>query len=132
MTRLSDNHIAAIQAWVKSGAPEGDPKDLPRAPVFQAGWHIKPDVVLTIPRPRWRPATRMTTSRETPLHPLNSWIVGKPEVGLVKTAISERRAVSDELSRECDVRQIKFKLLHVSFPQPRRVSTAPPVSTPRP
>lgn len=47
--RLSDNDIAAIEAWVKSGAPEGDPKHLPSPPVFHAGWHITPDVVITIP-----------------------------------------------------------------------------------
>jgi mono/diheme cytochrome c family protein len=47
--RLSDQEIATIVAWVKSGAPEGDPKDLPLAPEYRDGWHIKPDVVLTIP-----------------------------------------------------------------------------------
>ena len=47
--RLSDAEIATIVAWVNGGAKEGDPKDLPTAPVFEAGWHIKPDVVLTIP-----------------------------------------------------------------------------------
>ena len=47
--RLSDADIATIDMWVRSGAKEGDPKDLPPAPVFPVGWHIKPDVVLTIP-----------------------------------------------------------------------------------
>ncbi len=47
--RLSDADIATIDAWARSGAQEGDPKDLPPAPVFKDGWHIKPDVVLTIP-----------------------------------------------------------------------------------
>jgi len=47
--RLSDAEIATIVAWVNGGAKEGDPKDLPKAPVFQAGWHIQPDVVFTIP-----------------------------------------------------------------------------------
>lgn len=47
--RLTDAEIATIDAWVRSGAKEGDPKDLPPAPVFPVGWHIKPDVVLTIP-----------------------------------------------------------------------------------
>jgi mono/diheme cytochrome c family protein len=48
--RLSDADIATIVNWVKSGAQEGNPKELPSAPVYQAGWHIKPDVVLTIPQ----------------------------------------------------------------------------------
>ncbi|HEV2498300.1 MAG TPA: thiol-disulfide isomerase [Terriglobia bacterium] len=47
--RLSDTDIATIQAWVKQGAPEGNPNDLPPAPVYSSGWHIKPDVVFTIP-----------------------------------------------------------------------------------
>jgi mono/diheme cytochrome c family protein len=47
--RLSDADIATIQAWATNGTKEGDPKDLPPAPVFQEGWHIQPDVVLTIP-----------------------------------------------------------------------------------
>ena len=47
--RLSDADIAAIDAWVKGGTKQGDPKDLPPAPVFEKGWHIKPDVVFTIP-----------------------------------------------------------------------------------
>ncbi len=47
--RLSDADIATIDAWVRTGAREGDPKDLPPAPVFAEGWHIKPDMVFTIP-----------------------------------------------------------------------------------
>jgi mono/diheme cytochrome c family protein len=47
--RLTDAEIATIDSWVRTGAKEGDPKDLPPAPAFAEGWHIKPDVVLTIP-----------------------------------------------------------------------------------
>ena len=47
--RLSDSDIATIDAWTKQGAKEGDPKDLPAAPSFHAGWHINPDTVITIP-----------------------------------------------------------------------------------
>jgi hypothetical protein len=47
--RLSDKDIATLVAWVKSGAPEGDPEDLPPTPQYHDGWHIKPDVILTIP-----------------------------------------------------------------------------------
>ncbi len=47
--RLSDPEVSTIEAWVKSGAQEGDPKDLPPPPSFHDGWHIKPDVVITIP-----------------------------------------------------------------------------------
>ena len=47
--RLTDEEIATIDSWVRTGAREGDAKDLPPTPVFPDGWHIKPDVVLTIP-----------------------------------------------------------------------------------
>lgn len=47
--RLSDHDIAVIDTWVKSGAREGNPADLPRAPEFTQLWHIQPDVILPIP-----------------------------------------------------------------------------------
>lgn len=47
--RLSDADIATIEAWAKTGAKEGDPAELPPAPVFHDGWHMQPDVVFTIP-----------------------------------------------------------------------------------
>lgn len=47
--RLTDDEIATIDAWVRTGTKEGDAKDLPPVPVFPEGWHIKPDVILTIP-----------------------------------------------------------------------------------
>jgi len=47
--RLTDAEIGTIREWVNSGMKEGDPKDLPPVPEFQTGWHIKPDVVFTIP-----------------------------------------------------------------------------------
>jgi Copper type II ascorbate-dependent monooxygenase, C-terminal domain len=47
--RLSDTDIATLDAWVKDGTKKGDDKDLPQAAVLTPGWHIKPDVVLTIP-----------------------------------------------------------------------------------
>src|SRR3982750_856581 len=47
--RLSDQDIATIDTWVKSGAQEGSPEDLPAMPEFKDGWHIKPDLILNIP-----------------------------------------------------------------------------------
>jgi peroxiredoxin len=45
--RLSDAEKELIFNWVDNGAPEGDPKDLPPAPVFPEGWQIPtPDEVL--------------------------------------------------------------------------------------
>jgi mono/diheme cytochrome c family protein len=47
--RLSDADIATVDAWFRTGAKEGDPKDLPEAPKLSEGWHIKPDIVFPIP-----------------------------------------------------------------------------------
>lgn len=48
---LSQAQISTIQAWIQAGKPEGDPKDLPAAPVFADGWRAgKPDLIVTIPR----------------------------------------------------------------------------------
>lgn len=43
--RLSDAEVAAIVKWADEGAPEGNPKNLPKLPEFTQGWTIgKPDV----------------------------------------------------------------------------------------
>jgi hypothetical protein len=48
--RISQEAIDTITSWVDSGAREGDPKDLPPAPKFTAGWRIgKPDETFSIP-----------------------------------------------------------------------------------
>ncbi|MGD9647561.1 MAG: redoxin domain-containing protein [Pirellulales bacterium] len=45
--RLSDDELDAITAWVKSGAPEGNPSDLPAPITFNEGWGISgPDMVV--------------------------------------------------------------------------------------
>jgi hypothetical protein len=46
--KLTVAEIAALGAWADAGAPEGDPKDAPKAPDFGDGWrHGKPDLILT-------------------------------------------------------------------------------------
>ena len=48
--RLTQAQVDTIAAWVDSGAPEGNPKDLAPAPQFVEGWGIgKPDVVIQMP-----------------------------------------------------------------------------------
>ena len=47
--RLADREIETVKAWVDAGAPEGDARDLPPAPVFVEGWRLgKPDIVVDI------------------------------------------------------------------------------------
>ena len=50
--RLRDDQIDTIVRWVKEGAVEGNPADLPPAPVFHEGWQLgQPDLVVTLTRP---------------------------------------------------------------------------------
>jgi hypothetical protein len=55
---LSPDEIRTVSTWARSGAPEGDPRDLPPAPKFPVGWHIgKPDVVIAMNEDYAVPAT---------------------------------------------------------------------------
>ncbi|MCS7209394.1 MAG: redoxin domain-containing protein, partial [Fimbriimonadales bacterium] len=48
--RLTDEQIGMILKWVESGAPMGDPKDLPPPKQFSNGWKLgEPDIVLEMP-----------------------------------------------------------------------------------
>jgi tetratricopeptide (TPR) repeat protein/mono/diheme cytochrome c family protein len=50
--RLRDDQIALIAKWAENGAPEGNPADVPKMPVFPGGWQLgTPDLVLTLPEP---------------------------------------------------------------------------------
>ena len=47
--RLTSQQIGLIQSWAEAGAPEGDPADKPKPPVFAAGWlGGEPDRVVTL------------------------------------------------------------------------------------
>ena len=48
-SRLSSDELRTIENWVDQGATEGDPHDLPRAPVFVDGWKLgNPDIIIDI------------------------------------------------------------------------------------
>src|SRR6266853_1814420 len=47
--RLSDEELATIDTWVKNGTERGEPGVSSAVPALAQGWHIKPDVVLTVP-----------------------------------------------------------------------------------
>jgi hypothetical protein len=50
--RLSTAEKEILSRWANNGAPEGDPKDMPPAPVFTEGWTIgKPDAVVAMTEP---------------------------------------------------------------------------------
>jgi len=47
---LKQKDIDTLVAWAKSGAKEGDPKDLPKPAAFLEGWNIgKPDLQIEMP-----------------------------------------------------------------------------------
>jgi mono/diheme cytochrome c family protein len=55
--RLADDEIRLIGRWVEGGAPEGDPRDLPAARRFPAGWRLgTPSAVLGMAEPFTVPA----------------------------------------------------------------------------
>jgi hypothetical protein len=50
--RLNAAEKSIIVRWANNGAPQGDPKDMPQAPVFTEGWSFgKPDAVVTMAEP---------------------------------------------------------------------------------
>ncbi len=55
---LSVKQVGAIDSWVASGAPAGDPHDAPPPPPWTEGWNIAPpDLVLKMPKPVKLPAS---------------------------------------------------------------------------
>lgn len=77
--RLSDDQIRTLLQWVNSGAPEGDPNDVPPPARFTEGWNIgKPDVEIPIPKPFEVPAEGVVDYQymTTPTHfTEDQWIV---------------------------------------------------------
>ncbi|MBI3839845.1 MAG: ascorbate-dependent monooxygenase [Planctomycetia bacterium] len=56
--RLSKAEIALVAKWAKAGAPEGDPKELPKPPEYSEGWQLgEPDLVLKMSEPFSIPAS---------------------------------------------------------------------------
>jgi hypothetical protein len=50
--RLTELEKNTLLRWADSGAPQGDPKDLPPQPKFTEGWEIgAPDVVISMTKP---------------------------------------------------------------------------------
>ena len=47
---LTDGEIATISRWADTGAPQGDPKDMPKPPQFTEGWELgEPDQIIELP-----------------------------------------------------------------------------------
>src|SRR6476661_4115700 len=50
---LTDKEIDTIVKWADAGAPQGNPADMPKPVDFGSldAWHIKPDLVVKMPKP---------------------------------------------------------------------------------
>src|SRR5215471_8193724 len=77
---LSPDEIRTLASWAEGSKAEGDPKDLPAAPVFVDGWKIgKPDVIFTIPEHTLEGKAQSTDEHITVRVPTNftedKWIV---------------------------------------------------------
>ena len=53
---MSDADINTQVSWVDNGALEGNPKDAPAPLKFVDGWNVRPDLVVTMPKPFVVPA----------------------------------------------------------------------------
>jgi hypothetical protein len=47
--KLTDADIKTLAAWADGGALEGDPQEKPQPVSWPAGWHIRPDVIVSMP-----------------------------------------------------------------------------------
>src|SRR5438876_4445427 len=49
---LTDQEIATLAKWADNGAPKGDPADMPPPRKFESAdqWHIRPDLIVTLPK----------------------------------------------------------------------------------
>jgi len=55
--RLPDADLATLRKWFQAGMPEGNPKDAPAAPKYDASWQMgKPDLILKQAQPFTLPA----------------------------------------------------------------------------
>ena len=49
--RLSVEELGMLQQWIREGAEEGNPAELPAPPQFAEGWQLgEPDLIVTMPR----------------------------------------------------------------------------------
>jgi tetratricopeptide (TPR) repeat protein len=56
--RLTNRQLDTIRQWVRDGAPEGDPANLPSPPPFNDGWQLgEPDLIVTMTEPFTVPAS---------------------------------------------------------------------------
>jgi hypothetical protein len=111
-SRLSEQEIHTIEAWVAGGAMEGDSKDMPAQPTFAGGWRLgKPDLVFDIGKDfdvpadkdlhvdftvptnftegKWIRAAQILPGNRTVVHHVHLAVI--PNEGVAKARNSERQ-----------------------------------------
>lgn len=132
--RLSAPEKETLVRWAATGAPRGNPKDLPPAPNFAEGWDIgTPDVVLSMTKPYDVPASGKIGYQyiEVPTNfTEDKWVQA------IEVRPGARKVVHHILvfSREPNAlpRATVWRQLPVANPAPRPAPPLPPSGRPRP
>jgi Flp pilus assembly protein TadD/mono/diheme cytochrome c family protein len=111
--QLTDREIDAIEQWAKAGAPEGDPKLLPKLPSFADGWLlgkpdlvVKPDAAYVLPAQQndaFRifairlPITQRTYVTGIEFHPGNARVVHHANIRIDRTDATRKLDAADPL-----------------------------------
>lgn len=112
---LSQAEIDTIVAWVDGGANEGNPKDLPPVPTFEAGLNIgKPDMIIQIPEEyTYKPGVDEYQYFDVPTNPLRkiatfNWLKHVPPIArlfITSSPLSFRRVRQQCLERRNNARR---------------------------
>lgn len=111
--QLTDREIETIERWADGGAVEGDPKDLPKMPVFTDGWLlgkpdlvVRPDAAFTLPAQQadaFRifairlPVTKRTYVTGIEFHPGNARVVHHANIRIDRTDSTRKLDEADPL-----------------------------------
>ena len=110
---LTDREIDLIEQWAKTGAPEGDPKQLPPLPKFADGWLlgepdliVKPDAPFVLPAQQTDafrifairvPITKRTYVTGIEFHPGNARVVHHANIRVDRTESTRKLDEADPL-----------------------------------
>jgi peroxiredoxin len=122
--QMTEQERETVLAWVKAGAPQGDPKDLPAAVTFAKGWRIpEPDLVLEMTSDHPLPAEGEIPYEYYVLDPKlteDKWVCAAECVAGNAAVVHHIIAfvVEPELAKDLDVG-------HFSAPAKKNVGTLP-------